>query len=238
LLAPIGFRKTRLETLQDGIFAVALTLLAIDLRIPGGLSSSDLRAHLLGIIPSLAVYAVTFAFIVVVWLFVYSFQEVVPRQDVIGATLVLAASACVALLPFTSSTFAKYPNTQIAGHFFVLNIIAIVAVYILYNAYAIRRLIPRTVDRRLLRTYALVIWLAELYIVLVYIFIVQFRPSWILAAVTAGFVYGYISVFMLHTRFATEHDRIRALATAGSAAQAESRPHETRGPRRPHRGAY
>lgn len=212
---PIGFRKTRLETLQDGIFAVALTLLAFDLRLPGGLSSPDVRTHLLDILPSLGVYAVTFAFIVVVWLFVYSFQEVVTRQDIIGATLVLAASAGVALLPFTSSTFAKYPNAQIAGQFFVLNIIAIVAIYIAYNAYAIRKLVPRMVDRRLLRTYVLVIWLAEAYMVLVDIFIVQYRPSWILAAVIAGFVYGYISLLMLHSHFVTEHDRIRAVGSVG-----------------------
>ena len=210
----IGFRKARLETLQDGIFAVALTLLAFDLRIPGGLSPPDLRAHLLGMLPALGVYAVTFAFIGVVWLFVYSFQEVITRQDVIGSTLVLAASACVALLPFTSSTLAKYPNTQIAGHFFVLNIIAVVAIYIVYNDYAIRKLVPQTVDRQLLRTYVLMIWLAEIYIALVDVVIVQYRPSWILPAVAAGFVYGYISVWALHARFVAEHDRIHATEAA------------------------
>lgn len=213
---PIGFRKTRLETLQDSIFAVALTLLAIDLRIPGGLSPADVRTHLLAMLPALGVYAVTFAFIVVVWLFVYSFQEVIVRQDMIGATLALAASAGVALMPFTSSTFAKYPREPIAGHFFVLNIIAIVAIYIVYNQYAIRKLVPRTVDRRLLRTYELVIWLGEIYVVLVNIVIVRYRPSWILAAVAAGFLYAYICVLMLHSRFVAENERLRAVRAAAA----------------------
>ena len=206
---PIGFRKTRLETLQDGIFAVALTLLAIDLRLPEGLSLPDVRTHLMDVLPSLGVYAVTFAFIVVVWLYVYSFQEVVMRQDIVGATLVLSASAGVALLPFTSSTFARYPNAQVAAHFFVFNLIAIVAIYIIYNEYAIRKLIPPVVDRRLLRTYKLIIWLAEIYMVVVDAVVVPNRPSWILAAVAAGFVYAYIWLLMLHSRFVAEHDRIR-----------------------------
>lgn len=211
LRTPIGFRKNRLEALQDGIFAVALTLLALDLRLPAGLSAQDVRTHLLDLLPALGVYAVTFAFIVVVWLFVYSFQEVVTRQDIIGATLVLSASACVALLPFTSSTFAQYPTSQIVAHFFVFNILAIVAFYIAYNEYAIRRLIPSTVDRRLLRTYSLVIWLAEIYVAMVDVAIVPYRPSWILAAVAAGFVYGYICVLLLHSRFVVEHERIHAV---------------------------
>jgi uncharacterized membrane protein len=205
---PIGFRKTRLETLQDGIFAVALTLLAIDLRVPAGLSLPEARAHLMSLLPSLGVYAVTFAFIVVVWLFVYSFQEVIARQDIIGATLALSATAGVALLPFTSSTFARYPDGLMTGHFFLFNLIAIVAIYIAYNAYAIWKLVPRTVDRRLLRTYSRIIWLAEIYIIIVDIAVVPYRPTWILAAVSAGFVYAYACLLVLHPRFVMEHDRV------------------------------
>lgn len=208
----IGFRKTRLETLQDGIFAVALTLLAIDLRLPLGVPLPDVRAHLLGMLPSLGVYAVTFAFIVIVWLYVYSFQEVITRQDIVGASLVLSASACVALLPFTSSTFARYPNAQLAGHFFVFNLIAIVAIYIVYNEYADHKLIPRIVDRRLLRTYKAIIWLAEIYMVIVDAVVVPYQPSWILPAVTVAFVYAYSSLLMLHSRFVRQHERIRAHA--------------------------
>lgn len=76
---------------------------------------------------------------------------------------------------------------------------------------AIRRLIPPSVDRRLLRTYSLVIWLAEIYIALVDVAIVPFHPSWILAAVAAGFLYGYICVLTLHSRFVAEHERIHAV---------------------------
>jgi uncharacterized membrane protein len=205
---PVGFRKNRLEALQDGIFAVALTLLAIDLRLPAGLTLREVSTQLLALVPSLDVYAVTFAFIVVVWLYVYSFQEVVTRQDIVGATLVLAASAGVALLPFTSSTFARYPSSQIAGHFFVLNIVTIVVIYIVYDEYAIHRLIPQVVDRRLLKIYSTIIWMAAIYIAFVDALIVPYRPSWILPAVAAGFVYAYVCIFILHGRFVAEQDRI------------------------------
>lgn len=216
---PVGFRKNRLEALQDGIFAVALTLLAIDLIVPSGLSAAGLRAHLLALLPALGVYATTFAFIAVVWLFVYSYQEVVGRQDIIGSTLVLVASAGVALLPFTSSTFAKYPLDRLTGHFFVLNIAAIVLAYAGYIEYANRRLIPRGVDRRLLRIVALIVWFALFYIVLVDALVVSYRPTWILPSVIIGFLYAYVCVFMLHRRFAREHERVRSMLPAGALHQ-------------------
>lgn len=213
---PVGFRKNRLEALQDAIFAVALTLLAIDLRIPIGLSSGDMHARLLGLLPALSVYATTFAFIGVVWLFVYSYQEVVTRQDIVGSSLLLLASACVALLPFTSSTFANYPNEQLAGHFFVLNIVVTVAVYAIYIEYANRRLIPQSVERRLIRSVGLIVWLAVIYIAVVDLAIVPNRPGWILPAVIAGFLYAYTCVFVLHARFVAEHEHVRSLLSASA----------------------
>jgi uncharacterized membrane protein len=208
---PVGFRKNRLEALQDGIYAVALTLLAIDLRVPLGLSTREVHGHLLALLPALGVYAVTFAFISVVWLFVYSYQEVVTRQDIVGSTLLLGASACIVLLPFTSSTFANYPSESIAGHLFILNITAIVAIYAMYIEYANRRLIPDSVDQRLLRAVALIVWIAVAYIVLVNVAVVAYRPDWILPAVTIGFLYAYTCVFVLHRRFAAEHEHVRLL---------------------------
>lgn len=211
---PIGFRKNRLEALQDGIYAVALTLLAIDLRVPVGLSTPEVHARLLALLPALWVYAVTFAFIGVVWLFVYSYQELVPRQDIAGSTVLLTASACIALLPFSSSTFANYPIEQVAGQLFVGNILAIVLMYAVYIEYANRKLIPHTVDPQLLRTVALVVWVSLAYIFFVDVAIVPYRPGWILPAVTAGFVYAYVCVFVLHRRFAAAHAHLRALRGA------------------------
>jgi len=211
---PIGFRKNRLEGLQDAVFAVALTLLTIDLRVPLGLTEPDLRGHLFQLLPALGVYGVTFAFVGIVWLFVYSYQEVVTRQDIVGSTLVVAASGSVALLPFTSSTFANYSNSQVAGHFFILNICLIVAIYAVYIEYANRRLIPPDVDRRLLRTVAVIVWVSFIYIALIDLTIVPSRPQWILPAVMAGYLYAYVSVFILHSRFVAEHDRVRRIESA------------------------
>jgi len=212
---PAGFRKNRLEALQDGIFAVALTLLALDLRVPAGLALSDVPARLVNLLPALGVYAVTFAFIIVVWLYVYSFQEVVIRQDLVGSTLALAASACVALLPFTSSTFANYPDVLMAGHFFVRNILAIIFVYLVYVTYAKQRLIPKTVEQRLPRAVTVSMWLSLIYIAIIDIVCVPYHPTWILPAVVAGFAYAYSTIFVLHSRFVAAHEHVRSIDASG-----------------------
>jgi hypothetical protein len=115
-------------------------------------------------------------------------------------------------LPFTSSTFAQYAGDRLAGQFFVLNIIAIVLAYALYIEYSNRRLIQHTVDRRLLRTVALIVWTCVVYIALVDALVVPYLPAWILPAVIAGFFYAYACVVILHRRFATEHEHVRSLA--------------------------
>ena len=118
-----GFKKDRMASLQDGIFAVALTLLAVDLRIPDGLSHAAVRGRFVELLPAIAVYGATFAMVAVVWLFVYSFQEVVSKQDIPGTSLLLLACSFVVLLPFTSSTFARYPYEPMSVAAFVANVL-------------------------------------------------------------------------------------------------------------------
>jgi uncharacterized membrane protein len=58
--------KGRLETLSDGIFAIAITLLVLTIAQPG--NYRNLAHELGGLWPSLAAYAVSFSVIGIMWL--------------------------------------------------------------------------------------------------------------------------------------------------------------------------
>ena len=58
---------TRLNNLSDGVFAIALTLLAFDLRLPDGVPVSDLPNGLLGLAPKFIVYLISFVVIGGAW---------------------------------------------------------------------------------------------------------------------------------------------------------------------------
>ncbi len=53
----------RLNNLSDGFFAIALTLLAFDLRVPEGIPIGDLPNNLLKLAPKFMVYLISFVVI-------------------------------------------------------------------------------------------------------------------------------------------------------------------------------
>ena len=66
-----GLEKNRLEALIDGIFAVALTLLVLDIRLPDNIvvaSNEDLWTRLLGLERHFVIYVISFVVIGMYWI--------------------------------------------------------------------------------------------------------------------------------------------------------------------------
>ena len=60
----------RIETLVDGIFAIALTLLVLNLSIPqltNSMSNIAVEDYLMGLIPDLFTYALSFVILAIFW---------------------------------------------------------------------------------------------------------------------------------------------------------------------------
>jgi uncharacterized membrane protein len=70
----------RLETFADGIFAIAATLLIIDVSVPGELEGS-LGRELLDIWPQYAGYAVSFVTIGIMWVNHHRLIRQIERVD-------------------------------------------------------------------------------------------------------------------------------------------------------------
>ena len=65
-----GFEKNRIEALIDGIFAVALTLLVLDIKLPEGMTYATNEAlwnRLLSLERHFAIYAISFIVIGIYW---------------------------------------------------------------------------------------------------------------------------------------------------------------------------
>ena len=63
----VGLPPDRLETLADGIFAIAMTLLVLDLRIPDPTAPGDLLSHLGAAWPRFAAFFISFIVLGVYW---------------------------------------------------------------------------------------------------------------------------------------------------------------------------
>ena len=100
----------RLETFADGVFAIAATLLIIDVGLPGHLEE-PLGRQLLEIWPQYLAYAISIATIGIIWVNHHAVLEQVGRADRLLLFLNLALLLTVAFIPFPTRVLAEFVRT-------------------------------------------------------------------------------------------------------------------------------
>jgi len=98
----------RLEAFSDGVFAVAITLLALDLKLDGPRSARSLGWQLGDHWASFAAFITSFLVIGIIWVNHHAVFVRVRRVDRSLLFFNLALLLCVTLIPFATSTFAAY----------------------------------------------------------------------------------------------------------------------------------
>ncbi len=97
----------RLEAFSDGVFAVAITLLALDLAVPEP-GHGHLIAQLADHWPSFAAYVVSFLTIGIIWVNHHALFKNIARIDRTLLFLNLLLLFFVISIPFATSTIAGY----------------------------------------------------------------------------------------------------------------------------------
>ena len=120
--------KSRLETLSDSIFAVAMTLLVLDIKLPAlpdEITSAHLLAAIFDLWPKMGAFVISFFFLAKTWdvhrLIFHSLERV--DYTIFVENLLLLLFACG--LPFSSSLIAAHPHASIAAAIYLGNMIAL-----------------------------------------------------------------------------------------------------------------
>ncbi|TMF62664.1 MAG: DUF1211 domain-containing protein [Chloroflexi bacterium] len=103
-------RSSRLEAFSDGVFAIAATLLVLELRVPRDVR--DLGGALLGSWPAYAAYVVSFATIGIIWVNHHVLLDHLRRVDRPLLYLNLLLLLSVAIVPFPTSLMDEYVLTE------------------------------------------------------------------------------------------------------------------------------
>lgn len=106
----------RLEAFSDGVIAVAITLLVLDLTVPEPGAPGALGQRLLAEWPSYVAYAVSFVAIGIFWLNHHTMLRRLTRVDHSVLVLNIFLLLCIVVLPFTTSLLATYLNRPEGGH--------------------------------------------------------------------------------------------------------------------------
>jgi uncharacterized membrane protein len=137
----------RLETFADGVFAIAATLLIIEIRLPG----EDVGQGLLDLWPSYFAYGLSFLSIGIMWVnhhVVLSFTREADRAFLFINIFLLMG---IAFVPFPTALYAEHlghEGAREAALAYGLTFVVIAFFFQLFWQYARRRLLRPDADRR------------------------------------------------------------------------------------------
>jgi uncharacterized membrane protein len=147
-------RTARLETFADGVFAIAATLLIIDVTAdaPGAALGAELRHAW----PQYAAYAVSFVTIGIMWVNHHACMELIERADRRFLFANIALLACIAFVPFPTRLVAEHlrdDGLRAAALTYGLTMTATSICFFAFWFYASigRRLIAVGADERMVR---------------------------------------------------------------------------------------
>ncbi|MER3554103.1 MAG: DUF1211 domain-containing protein [Meiothermus sp.] len=131
----------RIVFMSDAVFAIALTLLVLDIRLPPlghHPSPTEYAAALLGLAPKLYSYVLSFLVLGVYWVAHHQTFGHITRYDTRLTWLNLFMLLFVAFLPFSSGLLGEYGNYQLSWVVFALNYVAISVLLTLAWLHALR----------------------------------------------------------------------------------------------------
>jgi uncharacterized membrane protein len=122
---PQALGKNRIEALGDGIFAIAMTLLVLELHVPdlpASASNTQVAPALLKLWPNFTTYAASFLSLGVFWVAHHAIYHNIRRADRVLLCLNLLFFMLASFLPFATSVLNAFRQTQVAPLFFGMNI--------------------------------------------------------------------------------------------------------------------
>jgi uncharacterized membrane protein len=155
-----GAKETaRVEAFSDGVFAIAITLLILEIRVPSADATPDLSVALARLWPSYLAYVASFMTIGVMWVNHHRLFTLIHRSDdtLMGVNLLLLFGET--WIPFPTALLAAHlggPGERVAAVVYATSFFYIAFAFALLRGYAARaRLMTLHTDARsIARQYA------------------------------------------------------------------------------------
>ena len=110
-IQPVRSDTARIEAFSDGVFAIAITLLIIEVHVPAREHAETLGHELLRIWPSYLGYLTSFLTIGVMWINHHYVFELIDRVDRTMLLLNTLLLMLIAFVPFPTAVLAQFVET-------------------------------------------------------------------------------------------------------------------------------
>jgi uncharacterized membrane protein len=131
----------RIEAFSDGIFAIAITLLILEIKIPGQQERGHLAAALLRQWPSYIAFFLSFTYIGVMWINHHRMFNHIKRANDVLLVLNLLLLLGVTAVPFPTAVLAEHlggPDQRTAAIVYNATFVLIAIAFNLLWQYAVR----------------------------------------------------------------------------------------------------
>lgn len=116
--------KGRLEAFSDGVFAIVITLLILDIKIPD-VQPAALPAALVNLVPQLLTYVMSFFIVGLYWHLHHQVATQIKLIDGAFIWLNLVWLLFVSVLPFPTALLSRYPLQPIPLAIYGINLILV-----------------------------------------------------------------------------------------------------------------
>ncbi|MBU1670788.1 MAG: DUF1211 domain-containing protein [Actinobacteria bacterium] len=135
-----GVSLDRIQSFSDGVFAVAITLLILDVRlptVPRGTTDNAALARALGNQwPHYVAYVISFLVIGAFWMGHHQLFNRLARHDQLFAWLNVIFLMGIVFIPYPTSILSEYGETRVATIFYAASLVTCGLLNLLLGAYA------------------------------------------------------------------------------------------------------
>ncbi len=112
------FETDRVVAFSDGVFAIIITILVLDIRVPDLASGQSLRDSLDEVWPTLVSWIISFLIVGLYWVWHRGTFANVREADLVTVALNLLFLLPVSLVPYAASAIGEYPDDPLALHLY------------------------------------------------------------------------------------------------------------------------
>jgi uncharacterized membrane protein len=143
-----GRELDRIVFFSDAVFAIAITILVLDIRVPDGLWPAELPAQVLSLWPKYLGYAISFLVLAVYWQAHHRVFKPIRGYDGTLVWLNFFFLMAIAFLPFPTSLLGEYGGQRISVAVYGANAAAASLLLSAISWYAIKghRLVAHDLD--------------------------------------------------------------------------------------------
>jgi uncharacterized membrane protein len=207
-----GLSTVRLTALTDGVFAIVLTLLVLDLHAPSAATQAQLLASLRAIVPNLVLFVMSFAIVAVFWYGHHMEMHWIVRSDRVHLGITLAFLLTISFVPFSASLLGKNHQLPLAATIYGANLFLAGIVRYVHWVYATHnsRLVAPGLDTELVR------YVRRVFMVVPLLYLVASALAWLSTIVA---ILAFVVIPALYVRPARHTRHLTSLRPLQSSPQ-------------------